>query len=356
MQTMTMKRAARRSLIAVGLCALVRSGAVYGAEAQRPKVVCTIPALTAIAREIGGEAFEYVTLAKPDQDPHFVSPTPSLMRKTRQALLLIEMGMQLEIWADEVADGSGNPRIFRGAPGRVVVSLGIPKEEIPRVITRAEGDLHPEGNPHLWLDPVRTKMIAVRVAEALTRIAPDRREEIEGRLADFRGRIDRALFGVDLVELVGREKLGRLVLDGALWPFLEESEVGGQKLVTRLGGWLGKARALRGVPVVEYHRVWVYFCRTFGLRLVGTIEERPGIPPGPRYQREITERIRREGVRLILVDHFYDPSLPREIGRVTGARVLLLPNQVGGEPGTEDYFALIDYLLDRMTAAVALEE
>lgn len=328
------------------------SSELAASDVERPKVVSTLPTLTAIAKEIGAEHFEYVTLGKPDQDPHFVSPTPSLMKKTREAVLLLEVGMQLEIWSDEIANGSGNPRIFRGQPGRVAISGGIPKEEIPALLSRAEGDLHPEGNPHLWLDPVRTKAIAERIAEALGRVLPERAREFRERLGDFQKRIDEALYGPELVKLVGPAKLSRLTLDGTLWQFLSEQEFRGEKLMGKLGGWLKKAEPLRGQKVLEFHKVWVYFCKTFGLELVGTIEEKPGISPGPRHQREITERIRREGIRLILVDNFYDPSLPNAIARETGARVLVLPNQVGGEKGTEDYFKLMDYLIAEMTAAV----
>ena len=340
-------------IIGLSLLAVTDGRMAAGAAEDKPTVVCTLPSLAAIAREIGGDHFEYVTLAKPDQDPHFVSPTPSLMRKTRTAALLIELGMQLEIWADQVADGSGNPRIFRGAPGRIQVSIGLPVEEIPPVITRAAGDLHPQGNPHLWLDPMRAKMIAENIAKALVRTAPAQRHQVEARLRAFQRRIDEAFFGKDLVDLVGSKKLSRLALDGRLWQFLEETDVAGEKLVTKVGGWSKQAQPLHGVRVVEYHKVWVYFCKAFGLRLIGTIEENPGIPPGPRHQRAITERIRTEGAKLILVDNFYDPALPRKIGQETGAQVLVLPSQVGGEPGTGNYFQFIDFLLDRVTGAVA---
>lgn len=336
----------------IALLALTPAGPAFGQEAKRPTIVCTLPALTAIAREVGGDAFEYVTLAKPDQDPHFVSPRPALMQKTSQAALLIEIGMMLEQWADQVADGSGNPRIFRGGPGRIIASAGIPFEEAPSVISRAMGDLHPQGNPHIWLDPIRAKTIAANIGTAMIGIAPSLRRDIEARLRRFQERIDAALFGAALVDLVGSRKLTRLVLDGSLWSFLDTTEVGGEKLRLKLGGWLATAQPLRGLPVVEYHKVWVYFSKAFGLDLAGTIEEKPGIPAGPRHQREITEQIRSAGVKLILVDNFYDPSMARRIAEDTGARVLVLPNQPGGEPGTDDYFRFIDYLLGEMTAAL----
>lgn len=339
--------------LSAGLLMLPRlaPGSPSGGEKQR--VVCTLPTLMAIARAVGGDGrFDYVALAKPDQDPHYVSPTPSLMRKVRDAALLVEVGMQLEIWADEVADGSGNPRVFRGGAGRIRVSVGIPVEEVPSVITRAEGDIHPQGNPHVWLDPVRTKSVAATIASALARAAPDEAEAIDERLRSFQERIDRSLYGADLVRLVGAKKLDRLVLDGTLWPFLEATAVGGEPLVAKLGGWLKKAEPLRGIPTVEFHKTWIYFAKTFGMDLMGTIEEKPGIPPGPRHQREIADRIRERRVRLILVDNFYNPALARQTADGTEAQVVVLPTQVGGEPDTDDYFRLIDYLVTRLIAAV----
>ena len=135
--------------------------------------------------------------------------------------------------------------------------------------------------------------------------------------------------------MVGGRKLSRLAMDGDLFDWLERNEVGEEKLILKLGGWLKKAEPLRGEKAVEYHKVWVYLCNLFGIELLGTIEEKPGIPPGPRYQREITERIQREGARLVLVDNFYDAALPNAIAKQAGATVVILPSQVGGEPGTE---------------------
>jgi zinc/manganese transport system substrate-binding protein len=120
-----------------------------------------------------------------------------------------------------------------------------------------------------------------------------------------------------------------------------------------MGGWLKTAEPLRGVKAFEFHKVWVYFARTFGLQLLGTIEEKPGIPPGPQHVRQVIETVRAEKVRLILVDNFYDSSLPNSIARQTGAAVVLLPDQVGGEPGVKTYFDLIDLLIRKMTTALS---
>lgn len=323
------------------------------AHAAKPRVACTLPTLAALVREIGGDKIDVFSLAAGDQDPHFVSPTPSLMQRVREAELLLEIGMQLEVWADDVANGSGNPRIFRGAAGRVALAQGIAKLEVPAVVTRAEGDIHPEGNPHLWLDPVRAKLLAENIAVALKRAFAHDAAYFDSRLASFKQRIDRALFGDKLLDIVGATKLSRLAVDGRLQEFLSTSTFDGKSLATYAGGWLARAAPLRGQKAVEFHRVWVYTARLLGIDIVGTIEERPGIQPGPRHLAELSERMRRDGVRLVLVDNFYDPAVAERVARDAGAKVVLLANQVNGEKGVDDYFALVDHVVTTMLRGLA---
>jgi zinc/manganese transport system substrate-binding protein len=322
------------------------------ASAKTLQVVCTLPTLKALTQEIGGDRVEAIALAKGDQDPHFVTPTPVLMKKTREASLFVENGFSLELWADEVVNGSGNSRIFRGTPGRILAGTGISALEVPSVVSREFGDIHPQGNPHVWLDPLLAKVEAGNICEALKNADPAGTEFYEGRKIDFFRRIDEALFGSELLKLIGIPKLTRLAWNGQLQTFLNQNQLGGQPLMTRAGGWLKAASPLQGKKAYEFHRVWVYFARVFGLQLVGTIEERPGIPPGPQHVRQVLERIQTEKIPLILVDNFYDPSLPNGLSRQTGAKVVLLPNQVEGEPGISTYFQLMDRLIAKMTEAL----
>lgn len=316
---------------------------------EKIKVGTTLPVLEAIVREVGGDDVEAFSLAKAHQDPHFVSPTPVLMKKMGDADLFIEVGLGLEIWADDVASGSGNARIGRGGERRIIASTGIPREEVPTEITRAAGDLHPDGNPHVWLDPVRAKKIAENVCAAICKVSPARKEACEKRLAAFHQKIDKAMFGDELLEIAGAKTLARWALDGALWKNLEEKEFDGKKLIEHAGGWIKKARPLRGIKVAEFHRIWVYASKTWGFEIIGTIEEKPGIPPGPRYQHEITDRIKEAGAKLILVDDIYPPDLSESIAKEAGAKACILTNQCAG---TDDYVKFIDGVLDKMLEAL----
>ena len=134
--------------------------------------------------------------------------------------------------------------------------------------------------------------------------------------------------------------------------FLADNQFGGKPLATYAGRWLKADQPLSGTKAYEFHKVWAYFARVFGIQLLGTIEERPGIPPGPQHIRQVTETIRAAKVPLILVDNYYDPSLPNSLARQTGAAVVVLPNQVEGEPGVASYFALIDRLIAKINEAL----
>jgi zinc/manganese transport system substrate-binding protein len=330
---------------------LILSNFVY-AQGRKVNVVCTLPTLKALTQEVGGDHVNVISLARGDQDPHFVSPTPVLMKKTREADLFIENGISLELWADEVANGSGNTRIFRGNPGRIVASKGIATLEVPSVLTREMGDIHPQGNPHVWLDPLLAKVQSTNIAEALKGADPSGADYYETRKKDFHNRIDAALFGPELLKLVGIQKLSRLAASGELQNFLQNNQFGGAPLSAKAGGWLKAAEKMRGKKAYEFHKVWVYFARVFGLQLAGTIEERPGIPPGPQHVRDLTARIQNEKIPLILVDNFYDPALPRNIATKTGTKVVVLPNQVEGEAGVTNYFQLIDHIIQKITTVL----
>jgi ABC-type Zn uptake system ZnuABC Zn-binding protein ZnuA len=325
---------------------------LFSADQKKVKVVCTLPTLKALTEEVGGNRVDVTALAKGDQDPHFVTPTPVLMSKTRDAVLFIENGFSLELWADQVANGSGNSKIFKGSPGRVIAGKGIAALEIPQVLSREQGDIHPEGNPHVWLDPLLAKVEAGNICEALKTVDPEGAAYYDQRKLDFFNRIDTALFGPELLKLIGIQKLTRLAQSGELYTFLEQ-KIGGQPLSSKNGGWIKAAEPFRGAKAYEFHKVWVYFARVFGIQLVGTIEERPGIPPGPQHVREVTERIKAEKIPLILVDNFYDPSLPMNISKQTGAAVVLLPNQVGGESGILTYFDLIDFIIKKINSSLS---
>jgi len=143
------------------------------------------------------------------------------------------------------------------------------------------------------------------------------------------------------------QSLTRKAQDGTLFAYLEE-----KKLADRLGGWLKKAAPLRGQKIVEYHKSWIYLAKLLDMEIVGSIQPKPGIEPGPRHLEELRGLIKAKGVRILLVDNFYNVDLARSIAEATGAKAVVVPSQPTGEKDTETFFKFVDHVIDRMLEAV----
>jgi len=330
-------------IAALGPAALPASGACARESEPPLRVLTTLGVLADIVREVGGDRVAVEALADPEEDPHYVQPRPTLMKKARDADALVEIGLKLELWADLVADGSGNSWIRTGAPGRIVASRDIRTLELPAVLSRAHGDVHPYGNPHIWLDPVNVRTMAENVAGGLARIDPGHEEGYRKRLRDFQRRLDVALYGEGLVERIGGDRLTRLAERGKLFDYLER-----QGMTDRLGGWLAKALPLRGESMVTYHKTWIYFATRFGLEIPIELEEKPGIPPSPRHRNQVIEVMRQRGTKRIVLAGFYDRRAAEFIAGRTGAVVVRVPIDVGTSPRSRTYVQWMDFVLDRL--------
>lgn len=292
--------------------ALLTSFAPPVSAADKLRIVTATTDLAALAQEIGGDRIEVESIARGYQDPHFVEAKPSFLLKLRKADLLIIVGLQLEIgWLSPLISQSGNPRIQVGASGYFDASRFARILEIPTgVVTRAEGDVHPLGNPHYWLDPENGLRIAKAVADKLSYMRPGDAAYFAQRYEAFRQR-------------------------------LEEQDK----------KWLAEMQPYRGRKVVTYHRSWPNFADHFGLNVVGYVEPRPGIPPGPRHTLELIQQMRRDAIKVILVEPYFDLKTPNAVARETGARVVVLMPSVGGEKEITDYFKLFDYDIARLKQA-----
>lgn len=328
------------------LLALPALHAPARAPAPKVEVVTTLGILADLAHEVGGDLVSTQALADPRQDPHYVQPRPTLMRRAHDADLFIELGLQLELWASKVIEGSGNPGIQSGQPGRVIASLGISTLELPQQLSREWGDVHPFGNPHIWLDPLNVKDMAANIAAGLERVDSEHKEVYAERLKDFQGRIDDALFGEALVKEVGGKMLARQARRGRLEAWLESKKLG-----DLLGGWLARAEPLAGRPIVTYHKSWIYFTERFGMTIATEIEEKPGIPPSVRHRDAVVKMIRERGVKTILEGIFYDRTAGDYMAEKTGAHVVAVPIDVGDESAAATYFELMDHILDETIAS-----
>jgi len=318
-------------------------------DAKKLEVVTTLSVLGDLAAEVGGDHVHVESLADPRQDPHYVEPKPTLMQKARAADLFVEVGLQLELWGEKVASGSGNPRIQTGQPGRVIASAGVPTLELPAVLSREWGDVHPYGNPHVWLDPLNAKTMAENISGALCKVDPAHAEDYRANLERFQKRVDEALFGPELVAQVGGRQLTRLARQGRLLDYLAKEKLA-------LGGWLAKAEPLRGRPIVTYHKTTAYLADRFGFHVPIEIEEKPGIPPSARHRDQVVELMTKEKVKTILLELFYERSAADYLADKSGAHVVALPIDTGEAVGAKDYFALIDKILAELVRSETSSE
>ena len=318
---------------------------------DRITVVTTFSDFASIVKEIAGEFADVEYLSYGDQDPHFVPPKPSLALKLKDADMLVSTGFDLEMWLATLQDKARNRDIMDGAVGFVTVSPGIEVLQKPETLSRSEGDVHIMGNPHFHTSPLNWKQISENILIGLKRVDPGNAAVYEANQAAFVDRIYRAMFGGPLVEMFGGDQLAELLRAGTLFEFLER-EYKGEKLVTRLGGWVKKAMPFRGMEVIAYHKNWAYFARDFGLSVVGYIEPKPGIPPTPRHVEQTIRLIEDRGVDLMLVATYFEKRKPMTISRKTGIEALFLPLSVDAVPEVVDGFSLVGYWIDRINEAV----
>lgn len=302
-------------------------------------VVCTLPHLGDIAHRVAPDA-TVTTLARGTDDPHVLSPTPALIARVATADVYVENGLNLELWSERLLDSAGNPRIRPGQPGYVLSTAGITRLEVPTDLSRAKGDLHPEGNPHAWKDPLNGIAAADNIAAGLSRVDPARAATYAANARAFRKLVHERLYGADLVAYMGGDTLAKLDSAGKLESFLAS-----KGLSARLGGWKAQGASLRGKPVVVYHASWAYFVNRFGLRVVGYVEDRPGIPPTAAHRDELLAVMQREGVKVVEATSYYDLRVPTLLAQSVGARVAVTPGDVGGTPEARDYLSFVDVLV-----------
>jgi zinc/manganese transport system substrate-binding protein len=297
----------------IGLAAAALLWAASASAQGKLNVVTATEDLASIGREIGGDRISIESIARGYQDPHFVEAKPSFILKLQKADVLIVVGRELEIgWLPPLIQQSRNGKIQPGAEGYLDASLGVEILEIPTgQLTRAMGDVHPLGNPHYWLDPENGKRIGKEIADKFSQFRPNDRAYFQQRLTDFTTRLDTA------------DK-----------------------------GWLAKMAPYKGMKVVTYHRSFPNFAERFGLDIIGYVEPRPGIPPTPQHTLDLINEMKRQNVKLILVEPYFDLKTPNAIARETGGIVLVMPPSVGGVKEVTDYFKLFDYDINLLVDAI----
>ncbi|HWA40850.1 MAG TPA: metal ABC transporter substrate-binding protein [Gemmatimonadales bacterium] len=316
------------------------------------KVVTSLTTYAAIAREVGGDRALVTAIAEGDEDPHFVQPRPSFVPLLRDADLFVTTGMDLELWVPTLLDRAGNPRIREGGPGYVAAFQGIHVLEIPTSLSRAGGDIHVDGNPHIHTDPMNGIIIARNILAGLKRVDPADSAYFTQREQDFEDRVLKATFGEELVRILTGPQLFELARNGRLLTFLQ-TRYQGHPLMDRLGGWMQQALPYRGKEMVCYHKEWAYFSDRFGVTCVEYLEPKPGIPPTPRHVQEVIALMRDRHIPVLFASNYFDHAQIRDIADRTNARAVIVPENTHGAPGVETYFDLVNAWVTGLAQAYA---
>jgi zinc/manganese transport system substrate-binding protein len=346
-----------RSIIALMVTAGGLSLCPAALSQTKLKVVTTTSDLRSIVEAVGGDKVEAASLGTGREDPHFIDAKPSCMVLARDADLWVRIGLELEIgYENLVIDGSRNTKIRIGTPGHLDASEGVPRLEVPTgKIDRSMGDIHPQGNPHYWLDPLNMRIVAKNVAARLAKLDAADSDYFAERLKAFTARLDEAMFGPKLMAAAGQAagssdqggaKAWALLLKGELDAFVKDH--GGDAL---WGGWWEIMRPLRGAKIITYHRSWTYFANRFGLEVAAELEPKPGIEPTPSHLNDVLNIIEQQKPKFLLMEPFYSRQAPDWLEKKTGIRIVQVANSVGGQPEATDYLAMIDNVVRRCAAA-----
>ena len=275
-------------------------------------IVASTPDVGSIAKEIGKDKIEVMSIAKPTEDPHFVDAKPSFIVKLNKADMLIDGGLHLEIgWLPNLVVGARNKKILAGENGYLVASAGVPIMEVPTSADRAMGDVHPMGNPHFMLDPANGKIVATHICDRLCQIDASNCAYYKDNLKGFLKRLDQ-----------------------------------------KLSEWQKTLEPFRGTKIVTYHKTFSYFANRFNLNVAGTLEPKPGIPPSPTHINSLIPMMKNEGVKLILIEPFRERKTPEFAASQTGAKIVVFPIMVGGQKEVEDYLSIFDYTINQIVSAL----
>ena len=326
--------------------------AAQGWTSEKPlRVVTTLPDYAAIAKAIGGDRITAQAIVQGEQDAHYIRPKPSFVTKIRDADVLLDTGLDLEMWLPTVVDKSGNTKVRSGQSGYVAVSKGLNLLEKPKVLSRSEGGVHVYGNPHITCSPVNMRTVARNIAAGLIKNDPEGKAYYQEHAEKFVRELDERMFGKALVDMLGGDTLAELAAQGKLYGFLEKQTHEGKPLIEQLGGWMKQMLPLRGTPIVTYHKNWVYFFTVFELEEAGTVEPKPGIPPSPNHVLGLIENMRQRDIRILLAANYFDQHQVETVAARVNAEPVIVPLYVGGEKGVESYFDLVNLWVKRVLTA-----
>ena len=261
------------------------------------RIVSSTTDIADIVKIIGGDHVTVTSIARGNQDPHYVEILPSYMVKVRKADIYFMVGMELDLWAQQIIDGSRNRKVMV-----VDCSVEINKMEVPTgQIDASMGDIHRFGNPHYWLDPVNGKLIARMVAEKLINHDSKNAEQYQSNLTQFENDLNSAILM-----------------------------------------WTKRFSDLREKNIIFYHNSWPYFSKRFGLITVGFLEPKPGITPSPSQLNQVINQIKENEIEVVASESYFSDRAPKFIESKTNVRTVKLAQSVGAIEGADSYINLFE--------------
>ena len=277
--------------------------------AAKLNVATTYPYIASIVEQVGGNRVKVQALASGDWDPHVVVPKPSYIAKLRAADMLVMSGAQLEIgWLPPLMNQANNPKINVGSRGLLDLSRSVQLIEVPVGVSRAQGDIHPDGNPHFYLDPYNIPLLSKAITERLAELEPAGESEYQNNNKNFT-----------------------------------------EKWNNKMAEWDEKLEKLKGITVIEYHKNYDYFLLRYQIKLLGTVETLPGIPPTSKHIESLESMIASSPVRLILQDVYHSDDASKLLAEKYNIRVVKIPHDVGAVAEAKDIFTLFDEITRRLT-------
>ena len=256
------------------------------------------PEWASLVGELAGDDVNITVATTAFQDPHRLQAKPSLIAAIRKADLVVCTGADLEIgWLPLLLRRGGNPEIF-------MASDFVRKLEVPKVINRSQGDIHPQGNPHVHLDPRNIRRVAAALAEHLAKMDAKNAVDYNARLTDFQDRWSDAL-----------------------------------------AAWDQRAMSLAGLEVASHHRSFSYLANWLGLDIVATIESKPGIPPSGAQLASLLESLSDEPPVAVIRTPYENEKPSLWLNERLSIPAIQLPYTIAGNAAVTDLFTLFDETL-----------
>ena len=292
------------------ISALLVSALVAMPAQAKLKVFACEPEWGSLVRELAGDKVDVDVATSALQDVHQIEAKPSLIAKVRRADLTVCSGAGLEVgWLPQLVRQSGNNRVASGA-GAFLASAQVKTLQKPTQLDRAAGDVHPEGNPHIQMDPYRVLTVAKALDARLAQLDPANAAVYQQRLADFSARWSAAI-----------------------------------------RRWEAKAAPLKGRNIVVHHDSWIYLTQWLGMKQVGALEPKPGVPPTSAHLAGLIATTKSSNTLAIVRAAYQDPKASAWLSERTGVPAVSLPFTVGGDAAAKDLFGMFDSTIDKLLGA-----